>query len=119
MAKVIGEFELVDHGIDHAQYFQGCGTAHTNFTEVVTGAGSNAQEAIDDVLDQVGSSEWDVTGLEERLLEDAGLDEWPTSPDVNDGHEEDDEQDEDEPSEMYYYVSLRWAEANPRNQYDA
>jgi hypothetical protein len=35
----ITEFEVIDHGIDGSQYFQGCGVAYTKFKYVVTGCG--------------------------------------------------------------------------------
>lgn len=37
--KAINEIEIVDHGLDHSQYFQGCGVFGTNFNDVVTGIG--------------------------------------------------------------------------------
>ena len=49
----IDKFEVVNHGIDHAQYYQGCGTAATDFTECVTGCGSNLFEAFNDALNQL------------------------------------------------------------------
>lgn len=45
-------YEILDHGMDHSQYFQGCGTAFSRFTHVWTGAGNNAKEAYNDALDQ-------------------------------------------------------------------
>ena len=58
-AKRIGEFELIDHGIGHSQYFQGCGVAFTGFANVVTGIGDNPAEAIDDCLEQMAMSGFD------------------------------------------------------------
>ena len=46
-------FEIISHGPDHAQYFQGCGTSHTRFASVVTGIGDNAREAYEDCIDQI------------------------------------------------------------------
>jgi len=54
MAKhKIGKFELVDHGIDGSQYFQGCGTTFTEYHHVVTGCGDNFAEALDDALEML------------------------------------------------------------------
>ncbi len=47
MSKPIAEFEIVDHGIEHEQYFQGCGVSLTEFTDVATGIGNDAEEALD------------------------------------------------------------------------
>ena len=52
----IASFEIVDHGIEHNQYFQGCGTSYTEFDECVTGCGENALEALNDALEQIASA---------------------------------------------------------------
>lgn len=46
-------YKLIDHGAEHEQYWQGCGAANTEFTQVVTGVGVSALDAGDDALDQV------------------------------------------------------------------
>lgn len=56
----IAAFEIVDHGIDHAQYFQGCGVSFTEFDNVQTGCGTNAREAFDDALEQIAMAESSV-----------------------------------------------------------
>lgn len=104
MKKIIGDFELVDHGLVHSQYFRGCGVAFTNFTNVVTGVGDNAKAAVEHLLEQVAQDDWEMDGLEERLLEEAGLEEWPESPSASEGVEL------SEDSELYYHLSLRWKE---------
>ena len=71
-AKRIGEFELIDHGIEHSQYFQGCGVAFTWFANVVTGIGDNPAEAIDDCLEERAMNGFDVEGMEARILEQEG-----------------------------------------------
>ncbi len=70
--KAIEAFEIVDHGIEHEQYFQGCGTAFTSFDEVATGCGWNPAEAIDDALEQLACTDWDTEGMDDRIKE-----EWP------------------------------------------
>lgn len=47
--RKIESFEVVDHGIQHEQYFQGCGIAFTSMDDVATGIGECPAEAIDDV----------------------------------------------------------------------
>jgi hypothetical protein len=51
MKKIIA-YEIIDHGVEHSQYFQGCGTAFTEYDEVYTGIGSSLQEALADALNQ-------------------------------------------------------------------
>ena len=102
--RVVKDYELLDHGIDHAQYFSGCGVAYTSFENVVTGCGENFAEAIEDAFEQIAQASFDVTTLEERIREDEHCDRWPTAPCAN----EDVSEQDLEGSELYYYVSIRW-----------
>jgi len=108
-AKRIGEFELIDHGIEHSQYFQGCGVAFTRFANVATGIGDNPAEAIDDCLEQVAQAGFDTEGMETRIMAQEGLKAIPTTPSVAD------EYGCDETGEAYYHVSIRWNEAKADN----
>src|SRR5207248_7017098 len=99
----IEDFELVDHGIDHEQYFQGCGVAFTDYTDVATGIGDNPAEAIDDALDQLAQNNWDVSGMEERILREClprnskrPRRKLPTKPRVTARH-----------GDAHYFVSIR------------
>jgi hypothetical protein len=47
------KYEIVNHGMEHSQYFCGCGTAFSDFDNVVTGAGLDAKEAYEDAMEQV------------------------------------------------------------------
>ena len=47
------KYEIVNHGWEHSQYFQGCGTSFSDFDNVVTGCGVNAVEAYADAVEQV------------------------------------------------------------------
>lgn len=60
----IGDFEIVNHGIENEQYFQGCGVAYTQFNKIVTGIGDSLYEAIDDCLDQIAMSD-DIDNIDE------------------------------------------------------
>lgn len=51
--KTFTNYEIIDHGIENSQYFQGCGTTYTDFGYVVTGIGGNSYDAIDNCLDQI------------------------------------------------------------------
>jgi len=49
----MAKYEIIDHGWDNSQYFQGCGTAYTDFDNVVTGVGDNAKKAYCDAVEQM------------------------------------------------------------------
>jgi len=97
----VTEFEVIDHGIEHSQYFQGCGTSGTLFDHVRTGIGNHPADAIEDCLEQIAEEGVDTEDLEEQLLEDAGLEEWPTVPKAIDPFG-------DDFSEIWYHVSIQY-----------
>ena len=91
----VTDFQLVDHGIEYEQYFQGCGVSFTPFSDCQTGIGDNPAEALDDCLDQVACSGVDVEGLEMRIRAEG----WncKNSPRVKASQDE-----------CHYYLSLRY-----------
>ena len=123
--KTITCFEIVDHGIDHAQYFRGCGISRTKFTGCATGCGDNPAEALADALETLAQDGWDVSKVTESAEGIAYLKaEKPSAYDevreqlVNDTAQGADESDEDYEaridellsdceSELYYYLSVR------------
>lgn len=60
----IVDFEVIDHGYQHAQYFQGCGVSFTSFNHVVTGGGTTQNEAYSDALDQIAGSLYAPGGVD-------------------------------------------------------
>lgn len=92
--KTITTFNLVDHGVEYPDYFQGCGVAFTSYANVATGIGDNPSEAIDDCLDMIAQGGIDTEGMEARIMAQEGLDELPVFPFAPDG--------------AYYHVSIRW-----------
>lgn len=103
----VTDYELLDHGVDHAQYFPGCGVAYTQFDYVQTGAGENFSEALNDALEMIAQTEDNINiqDLENRINQDFGFkssDDWPTKPEANA------DTPEGEDSELYYYVSIRY-----------
>jgi len=56
----ITDWEVEDHGVDNAQYFQGAGVAYTDWDTVATGSGNNAAEAFDDALEQLSQEGYDI-----------------------------------------------------------
>jgi hypothetical protein len=101
MTARIAEFELIDHGIENSQYFQGCGTAFTSFEHCATGIGNNPAEALDDLLDMVAQQGFDVEGMESRILADIGRKRMPAKPSVP-----------QDSGDCYYHLSLRWNHAH-------
>ena len=103
----IADYKLLDHGIDHAQYFPGCGVAYTKFDNVQTGCGENFAEALNDALEMIAQTEdnVDLEDLENRINTDLGFkssEDWPTTPEANE------DTPEGEESELHYYVSIRY-----------
>lgn len=98
--RKIGDFEIVDHGIQHLN-FSGCVSA--SFEYVVTGFGDNPTEAIHNCLQQMWGRDFNIEDMEARILEQMDWDVLPTSPFV-DGN--------DEKCHDYYHVSIRWNEAH-------
>jgi hypothetical protein len=57
--KKIVDYEIILHGLDWPDYFQGCGTGYTDFEAVATGIGNNDREALEDAMEQLASGDWD------------------------------------------------------------
>jgi hypothetical protein len=88
--KEVVDYEIIDHGIESEQYFQGCGVSYTKFSDCFTGIGESAKEALEDALEQAAESDWNVEGIENKLSE-----------------EEIEREDDSEDDERHYYVSIR------------
>lgn len=58
--KKISKFDIQDHGIQAADYFQGAGSS--GYDAVYTGIGKSAKLAAEDALEQA-ASDWDVENL--------------------------------------------------------
>ena len=66
------KYELLDHGQDHSQYFQGCGTAYTDYDNATTGIGDTPAEALEDCIEQIAADTGGdfATALEKQILSD-------------------------------------------------
>jgi hypothetical protein len=94
--KKIKEFEIIDHGYEHNQYFQGCGVSLTRFDRCYTGAGYSAKEAYKDAVEQVYSSgEYDGNDLPKRPRGIRERDKVPAK------------YVKQEENEVYWYISVR------------
>lgn len=88
--KKITDQQILDHGVNGSQYFQGCGTYGTDYTEVYTGIGDSPHEALEDALEQAATSDWDVEGITNDLSKEITIPE-----------------DAEEESELHHFVSIR------------
>jgi hypothetical protein len=93
--KTISEYQILDHGVENSQYFQGCGVSFTKFDDVSTGIGSTPAEALDDALESLAQNDWDVSSITDKLSEESGIPE--SEDDENDGGG----------VEIFHYVSVR------------
>lgn len=64
--KPIIEYEIISHGIEHPDYFQGCGTSFTGFDLCVTGIGDTEREALEDAIGQLAEMDFDTTCLDSK-----------------------------------------------------
>ena len=98
------EYEIIDHGVCGSQYFQGCGTTFTSYSECVTGIGNGPQEALKDACEQLAcSSDGDIDFSEldqEPMMIDSDYTK-DTVPEIGDEYPELD-------NEIYHYISIRW-----------
>jgi len=110
-------YEIVDHGIDHSQYFRGCGVFYTKFDHCATGSGFDFHEALNDALEQVASG---ISGDRSRarfkvieacaehecahVAKDAGS----VYAHLEKQGELTEDGDVPEDSELYYYLSIRF-----------
>jgi hypothetical protein len=95
----VTDYEVVDHGVEGAQYFQGCGVALTKYSDVATGCGDSFADALDDALESIAQQQGiDVEDLEARINADGNA--------VSDG-----ETVPEDAEDCYYYVSVRFTSA--------
>ena len=97
--KKIKSFEIINHGYDHAQYFQGCGISFTPFEDVATGLGYSAADAYEDAIEGL-TWDWDTSSLPRRPRGIRKADHVPSKI------------WKDEENEIYWHVSIRVASVN-------
>lgn len=90
------KYQILDHGVENSQYFQGCGVSFTEFDNVVTGIGDSLQAALEDALEQMAQTSVSIPDELESEVSAA-----------------DDTEDVPEDSEdCYHYASIRWTDEN-------
>jgi hypothetical protein len=114
-SATVSAFEIVDHGIEHSQFFQGCGTAFSRFDYVATGCGFSAAEAFSDALDQIacGADSVDLSAIERskegRTFASKRAEKANVYAHLRDAGEIKRRQDVPDGCELYYYVSVRYS----------
>lgn len=106
MSRKIEDFEIVDHGLENPQYFQGCGVSFTEFVTCSTGIGDNPAEALDDALDSLAQEGWDTEGNEELQKRIARINKRFDGRNLVEEFCEKEGFDYEE-SELTYYISIR------------
>ena len=104
--KKLTSYEIVRHGVEWSDYFQGCGVSFTEFDEVSTGIGDTEKEAFDDAIEQIVNVFSLDDGSLARLEWDAEHKEW----DPRDAHEASgaDSEDSGEQDSPLWHVSIRY-----------
>ena len=104
--KRIGDFEIVNHGI---QYSVDC--KNESFSHIVIGIGCDMAEAICDCIAQMKMIDFNIEGIEKRILEQMNLDVFPTEPYVDMW---DNRRFKDHCVD-FYHVSIHWNETHKRS----
>jgi hypothetical protein len=91
---ILTNYELLSHGVEGEQYFQGAGTSFTKFKHIATGVGSSEKEAFDDALEQIAQTH-DVDFS--KIEKDGENLSTKVAPEIT-----------AEDSDMHYYFSVRY-----------
>jgi len=119
--KTITDFEIINHGIENSQYFQGCGTSFGKYKDCTTGCGNDFIGALEDALESLSQMDYFADAeLEQRIAKDLGAESYDKLAaldgigySVEDYLMEDpDNLDENgdvnwDGNKLYYYVSIR------------
>jgi len=97
----MNEYEVIDHGWDHSQYFRGCGVTYSDYDHCATGVGFSPKEALENALEQMAMSGVDWT---EKILDE-----------LSEEDERDCECKDTEECEHYHYVSVRWKDSDEQS----
>jgi len=106
--KRITEYEILDHGVDHSQYFRGCGVSFTKYDDVATGHGRSLYEALENALDELQGRGYEIESNIDLVDECANAND---NDDVKRSFSDTGEE-EQEDHELYYYASIRVISGN-------
>jgi hypothetical protein len=80
MTKKIVSWEIIDHGADHPDYFQGIGCSLTEFDACYTGAGfSSLKSALEDAAEQLAMDDAEIPAELENEIAAASDKDWVES----------------------------------------
>lgn len=104
--KTITDYQIVDYGIENAQYFQGHGVSFTKYHYSSLGCGDDYRTAMEEALEDAALQGFEIELKTEDLPEQPAnnaLSAW-------EHHCQNCEQvgHDNCESELYYYVGLRW-----------
>ena len=99
--RKVEDYEIIDHGVDHSQYFCGGGTSFTEYEDCATGVGHSEREALDDALECLAMADWDVSSIEHEV--EQASDEETVCTDC----EHTDDEDACAECELHHFVSVR------------
>jgi len=60
-SKKVGDYEIINHGVEGDQYFQGHGISHSKWDDCATGIGMSEREAYEDALEQLAQNGWEIS----------------------------------------------------------
>jgi len=69
MQSRIAEWQVVPHGINTSDYFQGHGIALTEYTHTATGCGHNPDTALDDALENLAQADLETDAIDWEAFE--------------------------------------------------
>ena len=95
----MNNYEILNHGVEHSDYFQGCGCAFTRYMSCVTGCGMNAKEAYEDAIEQIYGAHFDS-----KAVDGLKLPENPKGHGINKKNKVSAKDQKNEDNSMYYYV---------------
>ena len=72
MLHKIADYEIVDIGVEHPEYFAGIGIAFTKFSKYAVGVGESPAEALEDCLELVALMGYDADELAARIAAEYG-----------------------------------------------
>ena len=100
------EYEIISHGFENSQYFQGCGVAFTQYVECHTGIGNTEHEAIEDALDLAAQCDWDTTNIPNNGDDEYTIEHCLRDVLGDDGYKSEYD-DGDAECDVWYYASVR------------
>lgn len=112
--RKVEELRVIFHGYKHSQYFEGHGVSFSRFAYCATGIGESHSEALDDAIEQLCDSDYDVAStdfdalLREYVLAETGktLEQLEEQQDSDHSLMHNECEGDDDNCELHYFVSI-------------